>query len=463
MSATDTLDVRSVIDRNRLSRFQLGALLTCLFCIVVDGLEVTVVGFMAAQLKTDWGITTAQLAPAVTSGLVGLGLGSFVAGPLGDRFGRKPVIVAAIALFAAATLLTALTEGVVGFSLLRLVTGFGLGASMPNVAALVTEIVSTRRRQTALALIWAGFPAGGAIGALAVPFVVAAAGWRIAMVLCAAVAVVILAVAAVGLPESPRFLANSGRDHDRLVRLCNRIEAGCAGPDTVFTRETVARTRSYPIAALLRWPLRTGTLALWVGYLAVMFTIYLTNTWLPFLFTAAGFGTGDIALLTTLLQVGGVVGCAVIGLLQERVGPHLTLVLASVLGVVMAVLIGVSPRTTLLLGALIFVLGMCTNSISTGYTVVSATFYPTDIRSTGTSWTAGMSRVGAATGGAVGTALASIGLDFQQIFLLLVIPISIGAVCMAVKGRSYRDSGSTPDVATPLDEVLSPLVTTKEG
>lgn len=459
MSMADVLDVRSVIDRNNLSRSQLRALLVCLLCIVVDGLEITLVGFMTVELKSDWAITTAQLAPAVTSGLVGLGLGSLVAGPLGDRFGRKPVIAWSIAVFAVATILTTLTDGVTGFSLLRLVTGVGLGASMPNVAALVTETVPTRLRRTAVAAIWAGFPAGAAIGALVVPLTVAAAGWRMAFILTGAVAFAILILVGIGLPESPRFLANSGRHHDRLVRFCNRIETGSAKPGTAFARETTARIRSYPIGALLKQPLRTGTLTLWIGYMAVMFTVYLTNTWLPFLFTDAGFGTGEISLLTTLLQIGGVLGCAVIGLLQERTGPHRTLVLASVLGAGSTLLIATSPRSTLLLAVLIFVLGMCSNAISTGYTVASATFYPTDIRSTGTSWTAGMSRVGAVMGAAAGTALASLGLAYEQVFLLLIVPITIGALCMVVKGRTYRSDHSSQANA-PLDSSRPPLTTT---
>lgn len=462
MADADAIVVREVIDRNPLSWFQKRTLLLCLLCIVVDGLEVTVVGFMAPALKADWQVSTAQLAPAVTSGLLGLALGSLGAGPLGDRFGRRPVIMWAIGAFAVATLLTALTGDVLMFSLLRLLTGFGLGASMPNVAALVSETVPTQRRRSIVAIVWAGFPTGGAIGAISVPFVVAAAGWRVAILLCGIVAVVICALVVVLLPESPRFLANSGRDLARLIRYCNLIEPGCARSSSVFARESSAHTRQYPIGSLLRPRLRIGTLTLWIGFMAVMFTVYLTNTWLPFLFNEAGFATGDISLLTTLLQVGGIFGCSSIGLLQDRIGAHITLVLVSALGAVMAVLVAFSPVSTALLGALIFVLGMCTNSISTGFTVVSATFYPTDIRSTGTSWAAGMSRVGAVSGAAVGTTLVSIGLTFQQVFLLLLIPIGIGASCMAIKGRAYRDApevthnqsaaedsfAATPEVAT---------------
>src|SRR5688572_22478918 len=89
MAQTAAIAIRDVVDRNHLSWFQLRTLCLCFLCILVDGLEVTVVGFLPAALKADWGIETAQLAPAMTAGLIGLGIGALAGGPLGDRFGRK--------------------------------------------------------------------------------------------------------------------------------------------------------------------------------------------------------------------------------------------------------------------------------------------------------------------------------------------------------------------------------------
>ncbi|MFC5947464.1 MFS transporter [Pseudonocardia lutea] len=447
MSTAGYLDVRELIDHNRLTGKQKLSTLVALLCIVVDGLEVIVVGFIAPALKADWGLSTAQLAPAVTSGLVGLALGSFVAGPLGDRFGRKPVILTAVAAFAVITLVTPLAGGVVSFSVLRLLTGFGLGASMPNVAALVAELTPTRHRRALVGLSYAGFPTGAAIGAAVLPFIVAGAGWKVAMLLCGLAAVAIGIAVLFLLAESPRFLASSGRNRATLVRFCNDLEPGSADDTTVFTLGTPTRGRNYPISALFRRGLAPGTIFLWVGFLAVMFTVYLNNTWLPFLFADTGFETGQISLLTTLLQVGGIVGCSMIGLLQERFGPQATLVVTGAVGALMALSIALVPASTTVLAILIFVLGMATNSISTGYTVVSSTFYPTDIRSTGTSWTAGVSRIGSVAGAAVGTALVSLGFSISQVFLLLLVPIAIGALAMAAKGVVYRRRPTAGDDA----------------
>lgn len=452
MARTAAIAIRDVVDRNPLSWFQLRTLSLCFLCIVVDGLEVTVVGFLPAALKADWGIETAHLAPAMTAGLIGLGIGALAGGPLGDRFGRKRVIVWSIGCFTATTLLSATSDGILTFSCLRLLTGIGLGASMPNVAALVSEIVPTHRRRSIVAVVWSGFPTGAAIGAITMPFIVDAFSWQIAIAVCGVIAGTVFVCIGFLLPESPMFLANAGSGHARLLKFCNAIEPESANGHSTFERETAGEAKSYPIGALLTRDLRTGTLTLWIGYMAVMFTIYLTNTWLPYLFREAGFATGSIAALTTSLQIGGAVGCAAIGFIQDRIGPHVTLIWASAVGAGVALAIAISPDVTTVLGILVFALGMCTNAISTGYTAISTTFYPTAIRSTGTSWAAGMSRIGAVLGAGVGTSLASMGMSFQEVFLLMLAPITIGAMCMAIKGLSGRRNADAPDAeATSAD------------
>ena len=278
------------------------------------------------------------------------------------------------------------------------------------------------------------------------PFIVDALGWRVAILVCGVIAGAVFVSIWFLLPESPMFLADTGGDHSRLMKYCNAIEPGSATGHRTFERETDMHSKSYPIGALLTRDLRTGTLTLWIGYMAVMFTIYLTNTWLPYLFKEAGFGTGSISVLTTSLQIGGAVGCAAIGFIQDRIGLHRTLIWASVVGAGAAVAIAISPSATTMLGILVFALGMCTNAISTGYTAISTTFYPTAIRSTGTSWTAGMSRIGAVLGAGIGTSLASMGMTLQQVFLLMLAPITIGAVCMAIKGLTGRRNADVPDV-----------------
>ncbi|MBU8828962.1 MFS transporter [Mycolicibacterium goodii] len=467
MASAATLSVRDVVDRNPISWFQYRALALCFLCIVVDGLEVTVVSFLPKALKADWGVGTAQLAPAMTAGLIGLGVGALVGGPLGDRIGRRRVISWAVGCFTVTTLVTAASDGVLTFSVLRLLTGISLGASMPNVAALVSEIVPTNRRRSIVALVWSGFPTGAAIGAATMPLIVDAFDWQAAILVSGIVAGAVFVFIGLFLPESPMYLADTGRDTSQLVKFCNAVEPGSAGQQCRFARGTTAGAKSYPLGALLARNRRIGTLTLWVGYMAVMFAIYLTSTWLPYLFSEADFTAGSISALTTALQIGGAVGCAAIGFIQDRFGPHRTLVLASTLCAVAALTLATFPRATTVLAVLVFTLGMCTNAISTGYTAISTTFYPTAIRSTGTSWTAGMSRIGAVLGAGAGASLASVGISLQQVFLLLLVPISTGGVCMAIKGLAGRSNAELPDlpgtVGCRTTAAADPTSITREG
>ena len=107
------------------------------------------------------------------------------------------------------------------------------------MAALVSEVVPTGRRRSLVAVIWSGFPTGAAAGALVVPFVVEAFGWEVAIFLCAAIAATIFLAIAGLLPESVRFLANSGRDQAKLVQYCNYIEPNSVHANSAFARETV--------------------------------------------------------------------------------------------------------------------------------------------------------------------------------------------------------------------------------
>ena len=82
----------------------------------------------------------------------------------------------------------------------------------------------------------------------------------------------------------------------------------------------------------------------------------------------------------------------------------------------MLVFVALAPSDALVLGILIFVLGMFTNTVGTGFPILSAAFYPTSIRATGTSWATGIARFGAIAGAAAGTVLVAAGLHYRQVF-----------------------------------------------
>ncbi|GAA0895839.1 aromatic acid/H+ symport family MFS transporter [Pseudonocardia zijingensis] len=453
MSASPTLDVQRVIDRHPVGRMQRRVLLLCLGVVTLDGIDVAMVSYIGPSLIVDWGLSKAELGPVVTSGLLGLAIGSLVAGPLADRVGRRRIIIASLVFFGLMSVATALTTDVLWFSILRLLTGLGLGAALPNATTLVSEYAPSRRRSAMMALTYCGMTLGGAVAGYLTNLAIQLASWHWALVVGGVVPLAYAVVVARALPESPKFLARHEERRAELVELMNRVVPEPIPSDARFAlHEPTVRTR-IPVAGLVAPGFRIGTVTIWTGFVAAFFIVYLTNSWMPVLMTDVGFSLAAAATIGLLLQAGGTIGNLVIGSLMDRFGLHRSVVVAMACAAVMLVLVAIAPQDVIVLGVLIFVLGMFTNTVGTGFPILSAAFYPTSIRATGTSWATGVARFGAIGGAAVGTVLVAAGLGYRQVFLALLVPAAVCIVAVTVKGlrarAADRDPAAAPATAEP--------------
>jgi AAHS family 4-hydroxybenzoate transporter-like MFS transporter len=438
MPAPPAVDLQSLIDRHPVGRLQRRVLLLCLGVATLDGIDVAIVSYIGPSLISDWGLTKAELGPVVTSGLLGLAIGSLVAGPLADRVGRRKVIIASLVFFGLMSLATAVTTDVLWFSILRLLTGIGLGAALPNATTLVSEYAPSRRRSAMMALTYCGMTLGGAVAGYLTSAAVQIASWHWALVVGGVLPLAYAVWVARALPESPKFLARHGGRQGELVDLMKRVVPERIPADARFCLDEPAVAASVPVAGLVARGFRTGTITIWIGFVAAFFIIYLMNSWLPILMTDVGFSLTAAATIGLLLQAGGTIGNLGIGYLMDRFGLHRTVVVAMACAAVMLILVALAPQDVVVLGALIFVLGMFTNTVGTGFPILSAAFYPTSIRATGTSWATGIARFGAIAGAAAGTMLVAAGLDYRQVFLSLLAPAAVCILAVTIKGRRAR-------------------------
>jgi len=177
----------------------------CSLAVMMDGFDAQAMGFVAPSLLAEWHITRVALSPILSSGLVGMLAGALLFGPLGDRLGRKRVLVLCTLWFAAGSLLTARAHTVETMLWLRLVTGFGLGGAMPNATALTAEYMPRRLRATGVMLMFCGFSMGAAIGGFVAAGIINRYGWP-AVFIVGGILPCIVSVFLLGLPESIRFL-----------------------------------------------------------------------------------------------------------------------------------------------------------------------------------------------------------------------------------------------------------------
>jgi AAHS family 4-hydroxybenzoate transporter-like MFS transporter len=139
MTADQPIDVQQFIDARGLSHVQVLLLVLCFLVVALDGFDIAAIGFIAPALRTEWGTTPAQLAPLFGAGLFGLMIGAFAFGPLADRLGRRAILALTVLFFGMASLASALSPSIGMLTLLRFVTGLGLGGALPNAITLASE------------------------------------------------------------------------------------------------------------------------------------------------------------------------------------------------------------------------------------------------------------------------------------------------------------------------------------
>ena len=166
-----------------------------------------VAGFAAPAIIKAWRIQKALLTPVFGFGLLGYMLGATLLGSLGDRFGRKKVIIAGTLWFGALTLAAASSQSVTELFVLRFVAGLGLGAAIPTTIALAVEYAPSRHRAMMVAILFIGYNIGAALAGLLAARLMPALGWS-SVFYVGGIAPIALSLALIFvLPESVSFLA----------------------------------------------------------------------------------------------------------------------------------------------------------------------------------------------------------------------------------------------------------------
>ena len=273
------MDVQDVINAHPVSGFQKLVIALCFLVVAIDGFDTAAVGFIAPALRAEWGVTPVQLAPLFGAGLFGLMAGAFIFGPLADRWGRKPVLIATTAFFGAATLASAFSTSIEMLVVLRFVTGIGLGGAMPAAITLTSEFCPERKRSSLVTLMFCGFTIGSAAAGLAASHIVSAFGWQGLLVLGGVLPLALVPVLIALLPESPRYLALRNALPERIAAVLRRIAPGTqlSGLSVIGS----GKPKGLPIGQLFRDGLGTGTLLIWTTFFMSLLVFYLLSSWLP--------------------------------------------------------------------------------------------------------------------------------------------------------------------------------------
>jgi MFS transporter, AAHS family, 4-hydroxybenzoate transporter len=399
------VDVNLVIDSARLRGLPLLVVVSTTLILILDGLDIQIISLVAPLLRQEFRLTPASLGPVLAAALIGMAVGGFVLGGLGDRWGRRPTLLLSVALFAAATLLGATSGSIAALAGWRLLTGIGLGGAIPSAMALLAEFTGPRWRTQAIAAAVIGVPIGGMTGAMIAAYVLPHFGWRAMFVIGGLLPCAALTEMYFLLPESPRYLSTRPERRDSLVKVLNRLGGTqkYTTADEFELSELTAAVSRNGVARLISKPLRRETVGLWLIFLTNMFIIYTFFSWSPVILSSLGLPLAVAVRGSIVFNLAGVCGGIICAFGVSRLGSRWPTLALAIVGVIALGMISrllsqaagaLIPLNVTLLMAEIAVVGFVMIGIQTAAYRLSAHLYPTQIRSSGVGWAAGFGRLG---------------------------------------------------------------------
>ncbi|WP_010206486.1 MFS transporter, partial [Pseudomonas amygdali] len=376
-----TLDVQAFINAQPLSGYQWRVVALCFLIVFLDGLDTAAMGFIAPALSQDWGIDRASLGPVMSAALIGMVFGALGSGPLADRFGRKVVLVFAVFLFGLFSLASAYSSNIDQLLVLRLLTGLGLGAAMPNATTLLSEYTPERLKSLLVTSMFCGFNLGMACGGFVSAKLIPSMGWHSLLMLGGILPLILALVLMVWLPESARFLVVRNRGAERIRKVLAPIAPkALAGIIDFSVPEQKTVSSRNVLKVIFSGTYSAGTLLLWLTYFMGLVIVYLLTSWLPTLMRDSGASMEQSAFIGALFQFGGVLSAVGVGWAMDRYNPHKVIGLAYALAGVFAWLVGQSLGNVALLAPLVLLAGMCINGAQSAMPSLAARFYPTQGR-----------------------------------------------------------------------------------
>jgi AAHS family 4-hydroxybenzoate transporter-like MFS transporter len=427
--------IDNAISNGQMGQVQYRVIALCALLLVFDGYDIGTIGYALPALSRAWGLNPSDLTLAIVFSGVGMLVGSMISGPLGDLRGRKPVFIACVAIFGIFSIACAFTESPSSLSIMRFLTGLGLGGGVPTAIALTSDYVPRRNRPIIVGMMTGAVPVGLLLGGLTSSLLIPTYGWQAIFLVGGVLPLALLPLLVGLLPESIQMLLATGAPSRRTLVLLKEMGIDAALADLTPANVTSPPAAKNPVSRLFREGYATRTLLLWTMFFCNFLATWLVIFWLPTILSATGASDSDAAFYSALLPMGGLAGVAVIALLARRGRIERILALALLLGTAAAFLMWVLRLSPQSAAVIIFLVGAGLQGAQFGMNGLCGSVYPTAIRATGSGWAFGVGRIGNIIGPGLGGIVLGLSFPPKTMFLVAVGAALLASIALFLLGR----------------------------
>ncbi|GAB3677221.1 MFS transporter [Salinisphaera aquimarina] len=412
--ATNPVDI---IERSRLSVFQMVAIAITVGLNGLDGFDVLAISFAAPGIATEFGIDRAALGFVLAAELIGMGIGSIVLGGVADKIGRRPMILGCLVAMSIGMLLSSQANSIATLAIWRVITGLGIGGMLAAITAAAAEHSNEKNRSLSVALSAIGYPVGAVLGGSVAAWLLRNHDWRAVFIFGGCASAAFIPLVWLRVPETVAFLCQQQprdalrRINHTLARMGHRSADALPEPST---EQFKGATSDLFTPALI-----ATTLLVTFAYFAHIATFYFILKWIPKIVVDMGFAASSAAGVLVWANVGGALGGITLGLVARRYPVRAVTIAVMLAAFVMVTVFGSGQSTLMTLSLIAATAGFFTNAGVVGLYALFAEAFPTRVRASGTGFAIGVGRSGAALSPIIAGLLFESGVGLQGVALFM--------------------------------------------
>jgi putative MFS transporter len=408
-----------------------------------DAFDILLPSYVIPLISQQWHLEKSSLAWFATAGFLGMAVGGFLFGSLGDLIGRKKAFIGTVLIYSVFSLLCAAAPNVPLLFVFRIIAGIGLGGCLPVDMAMLSEFMPPKWRgklMTLLGVFWVG-------GATAVGFISAwlstYQNFRLLFV-AAGLPVLLIFLIRIKIPESPLYLYRKGKVEE-ANRILKQVHGESIDASQLYVGDTESEKESGSVvkgifSSLIKvWKHSPGTtFMVWYAYASVLFVYYGVILWLPKILIASGYKTVAAFLFTSYITLVGLIGVLFSIYLVDKIGRKWSVAISFILmGVALYAFAFTlhAPTSSFVMLGLYDMFESIALAILYVYIPES---YPTLLRVTGFGWATAITRVTSAFSPLLFAFVwGGMGLPTTMFFSMLA--MILGAVFILMFGKETKD------------------------